>query len=122
MTRDMTATWLVARTLELESTAQPGILVDVDGTANSTAAILLGDDGKGVIIEGRPADLVQLCERMLEQARSIEVATMVNPELLRLYGGTEPTHAWPEPSVFHEEMDRQRLEDTYFERPNDGGI
>lgn len=113
---DMNPVWLNARMLELDSTHQPGMIVDADGTSNEAAAILIADDGRGVVIEGRPADLVQLAERILQRARDIEVATMVSPDLLRLYGGTEPSDV-PELPALLEEMDRQRLDDTHFEPP-----
>lgn len=120
---DMNPVWLNARYLELDSTAQPGVLVDAEGTANTTAAILIGDDGRGVIIEGRPADLVQMAERILQHARTVESTTMMSPELLTLYGGTEPTthepaeHYFVEPSQVLEEYGRQALDDEYFEPP-----
>lgn len=111
---DMNPTWLNARFVELDSTHMPGILVDAEGISNDAAAILIGEDGAGVIIEGRPADLVQLAERILQRARDIETATMVSPDLLRLYGTTEPSDV-PEAPALLEEMARQRLDDQHFE-------
>lgn len=113
---DMNPVWLNARMVELDSTHVPGVLVDAKGQANETAAILIGDDGRGVIIEGRPADLVQLAERILQRARDVEVATMVSPNLLRLYGTTEPSDV-PEPPQLLEDMARERLEYQHFEPP-----
>lgn len=113
---DMNPVWLNARMIELDSTHQPGVLVDAEGTANEAAAILLGTDGHGVIIEGRPADLVVLAERILQRARDIEVATMVSPDLLSLYGGTEPSDV-PELPLVLEEHARERLDAQHFEPP-----
>ena len=113
---DMNPVWLNARMLELDSTHMPGVLVDANGQANDTAAILIADNGHGVIIEGRPADLVQLAERILQRARDIEVATMVSPDLLSLYGGTEPSDV-PELPLLLEEHARERLDAIHFEPP-----
>jgi hypothetical protein len=113
---DYTATWLNARFVELDSTHMPGVLVDEDGTANEAAAILIGANGKVAIIEGRPADLVVLAERILQRARDIEVATMVSPDLLSLYGGTEPSDV-PELPLVLEEQARERLDAQHFEPP-----
>lgn len=113
---DMNPAWLNARYVELDSTAEPGTIVDADGRANEVAAILIGDDGKGVVIQGRPADLVVLAERILQRARDLEVASMLSPDLLRLYGGPQPSDV-PEPPALLEEMGRQRLDDQTFEPP-----
>ena len=44
------------------------------------------------------------------------VATMVSPDLLRLYGTTEPSDV-PEPPMLLEEAAREYLDATYFEPP-----
>ena len=113
---DMNPVWLNARMVELDSTHQPGVLVDANGQSNGVAAILIGDNGRGVIIEGRPPDLVQLAERILQRARDIEVATMTSPDLLSLYGGVQPSDV-PEPPQLLEDMARERLEYQHFEPP-----
>jgi len=82
--------WLSARYTVVTGHAHPGE-IENDGNENGAAAILItSEDGDGLVIEGRPEDLVDVARRILAVAEEIVVDTMRDPALRSLYGITAP--------------------------------
>jgi len=107
--------WLNANHTQVSGTATPGEFEN-DGQENEVACITItsqfSDDG--VCIQGPPDDLVSLAHRILNVAHGIKSDTNSTPHLRTLYGVPHPLD-YEEPSLIHEEMGRQVLDDQYFE-------
>lgn len=84
--------WLSARFMDVTGSASPGSFVN-DGSENGAAAIrLTSESGDGVIIEGRPEDLLGKAREILRCAELIVEQTMRDPQLRSLYGMTSVEH------------------------------
>jgi hypothetical protein len=95
--------------------AEPGEFIN-DGAENGVGCIVITSafDGDGVCIEGTPDDLVSLAHRILNAANAVKSDTNGSRKLRRLYGIVNPLDS-DEPSLAHEEMGRQVLDDQHFE-------
>jgi hypothetical protein len=88
--------WLSANYVEVGGTAQPGTYEGNDD-ANEVAAIkIVGADGDGIIIQGRPERLLTIAREVVRTAELIVEATMRDPKLRLLYGITSSTDAMRE--------------------------
>jgi hypothetical protein len=80
--------WLSVRYMDVTGSASPGSFEN-DGSENAVAAIrLTSESGDGVIIEGRPEDLLGKAREILRTAELIIEQTMRDPQLRSLYGMT----------------------------------
>lgn len=82
--------WLSPRYTDVDGTSNPGSYTSATGEQNRVAAIRIVSqlDGRGVIIHGRPEDLVAQAREILRTAELIVEQTMRDPELRSLYGIT----------------------------------
>lgn len=80
--------WASARNIQVVGAARPAE-IDLGSDINAVAAIQLVHEPFGsLIIQGRPEDLVSLFRRALDEAESIVVTTMQDPNLRAMYGIT----------------------------------
>lgn len=80
--------WLTAREVEVGGTARPNTYHRIDGTTNDVAAVRISSihNGDGLVLEGRPEDLVATAREFLRAAEQIVEVTMRDPDLRRMYG------------------------------------
>lgn len=80
--------WLGQKYTEIDGTAKPHSYVDESGQVNDVAAIRIKSkiDGAGIIIEGRPDEILSTAREILRTAELVVEQTMRDPELRRLYG------------------------------------
>lgn len=83
--------WLSSRYLDISGEAKPGGFENADGS-NEVACLIITsqNDGHGIVIEGRPDNLLDRAREILRAAELLVEKTMRDPELRRLYGLTEP--------------------------------
>jgi hypothetical protein len=83
--------WLSSRYTDVSGEAQPGGFEN-DGGANAVACLIITsqNDGHGIVIEGRPDNLLEKAREILRAAELLVEKTMCDPELRRLYGVTTP--------------------------------
>lgn len=89
---DENVTWLPTRYIDIDGTAIPGDVTTSDGSANDVACIRIVSqtDGSGIILEGRPDNLLERAREILRTAELIVEQTKRSPDLLSLYGITTP--------------------------------
>ncbi len=80
--------WFAAQNIDIDGSARPGSYLGNDGSENSVAAVRIADQFTGdcVIIEGRPERLVELARDLLKAAEAVEMQTIIDPSLRRMYG------------------------------------
>ena len=83
-------TWLPTRYIDIDGTSIPGDVTTSDGSANDVACIRIVSqtDGSGIILEGRPDNLLERAREILRTAELIVEQTMRDPKLRSLYGIT----------------------------------
>jgi hypothetical protein len=81
-------TWLAARFLDIDGSARPGSYADSQGNQNAVAALRITDQNSadGLVIEGRPEDLVVKAREILRAAELVVEQTMRDPQLRSMYG------------------------------------
>lgn len=83
--------WLPARFTMVSGVAVPGDFKDEDGNSNEVACIAIQSaDGYGIVIEGRPDNLLDIARSVLRTAETLVEQTMRDPNLRSLYGITTP--------------------------------
>ena len=83
--------WFHAAYADATGAAQPGSFTDEgSGTENSVAAIRITSQhtGEGVVIQGRPEQLVELAREVLRVAEMVQAQTLQDTSLRRMYGLT----------------------------------
>lgn len=79
--------WLNAQHTDVTGSASPGAF-EGDEEANEVAAIRITSqyDGDGIVIQGRPEQLLALAKEITRTAELIVEQTMRDPELRAMYG------------------------------------
>lgn len=79
--------WLSSRYTDVTAEAQPGGFENA-GDSNAAACLIITsqNDGHGIVIEGRPDNLLEKAREILRAAELLVEKTMRDPELRSLYG------------------------------------
>lgn len=82
--------WLAAANTEIGGSARPDYIIGSSGEGNSVACITVTDvyTGDGLVLQGRPEQLLEKAREILRAAEQIVEVTMREPELRSLYGIT----------------------------------
>lgn len=89
--------WLGQKYTEIDGTSKPHSYFDESNQTNEVAALRIKStiDGAGVIIEGRPDEILATAREILRTAELIVEQTMRDPTLRRMYGIIgESTEDW----------------------------